>query len=129
MPKNRRYASDQRAADRLATALMDLPDDWVMCRDMRHAWAVVEDFHVTERKGTRVQTIARILGCIRCATLRKETYVHNGYGLDKIGQGYQYPEGYQIKGVPRGVKPQAIIQEEQYRRSMEKLASLAKDSA
>lgn len=126
MPTTKRYAKDQRAADALANALMDLPDDWVICRDMRHAWSVIDDFHVTERNGRHVRTIARTLGCMRCMTLRLETYVHNGYGLDKTSQHYKYPEGYQIKGVPRGVKPQAIIQEEQFRRSMERIASQAK---
>lgn len=128
MPRTRRYARDQRAADALATALTGLPDDWVMCRDMRHAWTVVNDFHVTDRRGKRIMMIARELGCMRCATLRKENYVHNGYGLDKVSQHYVYPDGYQMKGVPRGVKPQAIIQEEQFRRTMERLADSAKDS-
>lgn len=125
MTKVSRY-QDQKAASALANALTDLPENWLMCRDMRHAWAVVEDFHVEKVKGRTVQTVRRVLGCMRCATLRNEHYVMGRLGLDKTSQSYTYPDNYQLKGIPRGVKPSSIIQAEQYRRVMEKLAAAQK---
>lgn len=126
MPTTRRYVKDDQAAADLANALTHLPDKWVMCRDMRHSWDVVEDFHVTMRSGRSVQEIARVLGCMRCMTHRREIYHQGRFGLDKVSQTYSYPENYQIKGVPRGVKPQSIIQQEQFRRSMERTVDNAK---
>lgn len=114
--------SDQKKAAALANALMDLPDEWVMCRDMRHAWSVLNDFHVTAGKGKVISEIKRELTCVRCKTDRVETYHHTSFGLEKVHQHYRYPEHYQMKGVPRGVKPQALVQDEQYRRAMEKIA-------
>lgn len=128
MPVTRRYENDQEAAANFQAALMDLPEEWVICRDVRHAWDVQQDFHVTHRQGRKVLQIGRVLICMRCKTLRVETYVHTADGLDKTGQGYRYPEHYQIKGVPRGVKPQWIIHEEQYRRAMEKIAAIGQAS-
>jgi hypothetical protein len=125
MAKPRRYSDDQAAAD-LANALMDLPDDWVMCRDMRHAWHVMEDFHVSKNRGHSIQELNRTLICMRCTTLRIEVYHSGRFGLDKVRQHYTYPDNYQIKGVPRGVKPQSIVQNEQYRRAMERAAGKAR---
>lgn len=124
------YSDEAVAA--LATALTRLPDNWIQCRDMRHAWKVRQDFHVEESEpGTRQLTqIGRTLECTRCKTHRVEHYVsRNGIGLEKVKQYYMYPDGYQIHGVPRGVKPQSIVQEEQYNRAMERMAILASRSS
>jgi len=122
----RRYQRDAKAAAKLASAIVGISDAWLDCRDMRHAWKVHTDFHVAAFKG--IQQITRVLVCIRCETRRKELYSHSGFGLDKTRQVYEYPQGYQIKGVPRGVKPKNIVQEEQYRRALEKLAGSARNS-
>lgn len=128
MPATQRYKQDQKASAALAAALVDLPDTWIQCRDMKHAWTVVQDFHVTHRFhiGNKIQVIARVLECDRCQTQRHETYLHNGVGLDKIGQHYAYEDGYQLKGIPRGNKPQSIVQNEQYRRALERAAKHAR---
>lgn len=118
----KKYVSDKQAAADLANALMDLPDEWVFCRDMRHAWEIMEDFHIMANKGSRIQMLGRTLKCLRCQTHRRETYGKTTYGLEKLSQSYGYPDGYQIKGVPRGVKPQSIIQAEQYRRMLDRIA-------
>ena len=126
----RRYATDKDAVKTLQAGLKKLPEKWVMCRDMRHAWAVLNDFHVpASTPGQKAVTlqIQRELVCMRCETVRYESYERTRDGrLDKVAQGYGYPEGYQIPGVPRGVKPQQIIQAEQYRRAMEKAAGAAR---
>lgn len=129
--KESSYSEDRvagrKAAKRLAEALTELPDTWVMCRDMLHAWAVENDFHVTPlvtvgRKS--IIHISRELVCMRCNTIRKERYHLSARGgLEKVGQSYDYPEHYQIPGVPRGVKPSHIVRQETYRRAMEKVAN------
>lgn len=125
------YASDKKLAEALAAKVQDLPDNWLMCRDIRHAWEVTEDFHVTKSKGSTVQEIRRVLTCPRCTAQRVERHHVTKWGLEKVAQHYVYPEDengqkYQLHGVPRGVKPSFIIQGEQYRRVMEKLAEGAK---
>lgn len=128
MTTTKRYQSDAKASAALANALTELPDEWVMCRDMKHAWKVINDFHVTTtyRHGARIQVISRTLGCMRCETERHENYLNTSTGLDKISQHYSYQDGYQLKGIPRGNKPQSIVQGEQYRRSMERIAMIAR---
>jgi hypothetical protein len=117
-----KYATDAELAENLAHKVQNLPDNWLMCRDVRHAWDVTEDFHVTKHKASKVQEIRRVLVCLRCKCERHERYAVTKWGLDKVGQTYKHPDGYVIHGVPRGVKPSFIIQGEQYRRVMEKLA-------
>lgn len=121
MAKNKTYTKNAPAALLLAESLKALPSNWVMCRDVRHAWSVLNDFHVTGKQGG-FPVIQRELVCMRCETVRYEWYEQTKVGLDKVGQSYGYPEGYQIPGVPRGVKPQSIVQQEQYRRAMEAVA-------
>ena len=120
------YAPGSPAAATFASHLRDLPTEWVTCRDMRHAWATLNDFHVTGKEGGFVR-VQRELICMRCETVRYEVYDQTRTGLDKVSQSYGYPDGYQLAGVPRGVKPQAIIQQEQYRRAMEKVAGAARN--
>lgn len=127
----KKYESDEQLAGALAAKVQELPENWLMCRDVRHSWDVTEDFHVTKSKGTKVQEIRRTLTCLRCGTLRLEVHHITSWGLEKVSQGYKYPHDengmpYQLHGVPRGVKPSFIIQGEQYRRVMEKLAHAQK---
>jgi hypothetical protein len=126
--KGTRVASGRRAVAKLANGLKQLSDNYLMCRDVRHAWAVDKDFHVEPMAtvGRRhVTAVRRELLCMRCPARRIEHYVSGKYGLDKVGQYYVYPSDYQIPGVPRGVKPQSIIQQEAYRRSLERAAGVA----
>lgn len=120
--------SQAQAAKDLSSGLKKLPDNFVMCRDVRHAWMVESDFHVepSQVEGRKIQSLKRVLICGRCETRRHERYISAKYGLDKIGQWYENPEGYQIPGVPRGVKPSHIVQQEMYRRALEKAAHAAR---
>lgn len=123
------YKNDQKAANALADALHELPENWLMCRDMRHAWEVQQDYHVTKAAGSKIKEIRRFLVCLRCKTRRRETYHIVGWGLEKVSQSYEYPENYQIHGVPRGIKPSFIVQGEMYRRTMERVAELQQEEA
>lgn len=126
--KRRKYSEDEQLAQDLANALTELPDNWIMCRDMRHAWKTHEDFHVAQVSGSKVGEVRRILICMRCETLRIEKYHLATWGLEKYSQHYAYPDNYQIHGVPRGVKPSNIIQGEQYRRTMVRLTEAKRRS-
>lgn len=125
MAAKKKYSEDEKLAANLAEALQELPDNWIMCRDMRHAWTVEQDFHVVKVQ-KKASEIKRVLTCMRCSTERIETYHATDWGLEKLRQHYSYPDHYQIHGVPRGVKPSFIIQGEQYRRAMAKLTDAAK---
>lgn len=122
-----KYESDTKARKTLEQALTVLPDHYIACRDVRHAWSTENDFHVyqqAQEKGRRTMHIARDLVCMRCGTLRHEVYIATrNAGLEKISQSYEYPEAYAIPGVPRGVKPSSIIQQEAWRRAMERVAN------
>lgn len=119
-----KYDEGTKAARLLRENLQRLPEQWVQCRDMMHAWAVLNNFHAVG-KITRSSIILRELVCMRCETVRREEYQLTKIGLEKVHQAYSYPTGYQIPGVPRGVKPKAIVQQEQYRRAMEQVANAA----
>jgi hypothetical protein len=101
-----------------------MPDAYLNCRDMRHAWDILNDFYVlkTIQVGKVVTHVGRTLQCQRCPTVRKETYIIRKNGLEKISQFYEYPEDYLFQGVPRGVKPSWIFQQEQYRRAVRRAA-------
>lgn len=104
-------------------ALTVLPENWVMCRDVRHAWSVLNDFHVTPVEGSKSVHFGRDLLCERCGTQRKEIYLmRRATGLDKVAQDYVYPEGYQMTGLERPEERTAILQFEQYRRAMARSA-------
>lgn len=105
-------------------ALTVLPENWIMCRDVRHAWDVLNDFHVTPVEGTKTLHFGRDLLCDRCGSQRKELYVmRKGTGLEKVAQDYVYPEGYQMTGLERPESRTLILQMEQYRRAMARSAA------
>lgn len=129
--KPKRYTVDRKAVTDLRAGIKGLNDTQLECRDMRHAWKVEEPYHVepSQHAGRRIEAVRRVLVCMRgCEVRRVEHYASTRGGLDKISQHYVYPEGYEIPGVPRGVKPSIIIQQESYRRFMEAVAGKANAS-
>lgn len=75
-----------RAAD-----LTDYDDDYLACRDLRHAWRVLGYFKGQDSFGTVVR---RRLRCDRCHTLRTDTL--SGL-LPK--RSYTYDDDYHLPGV------------------------------
>lgn len=116
-----------------------LDDKFLQCRDpsTRHKWELLNDYHVvpastTGRKTTRIK---RTFICERCSkpndpTTKDEYYIlvnRNGVErLERISVAINYTDGYQIPGVPRGVKPAEIIRAEQYRRALAKAVKASK---
>ena len=78
-----------------ANPLRNLPDEYLACRDLRHAWE--ELGYYRERGGGAA--VIRKLRCLRCGTLRRDT-LSNSYS-DKTTHYYGHPEGYRIEGMGR----------------------------
>ena len=64
-----------------------LSDDFLTCRDMRHAWGNIRWYR--EPDGT----ILRVATCHRCDTIREEVILHG----ETISRSYSYPKGYEWK--------------------------------
>lgn len=114
-----------QAQRKVVAGLRKLPDSYVQCRGMMHAWEVLNDFRITGTPGERgPRFLRRDLECMRCTTVRHDTYLLRfvkGEPLisEKAHASYTYPENYQIPGIPRGVKRHVIVYQEQFRRAME----------
>lgn len=116
-----------RSVREVTSQIKKLPEKFTTCRDMRHAWATENDYHVytqyQEAKGSKSMFVARDLVCMRCGALRHEIYLATkSRGLERVSMTYSYPDGYMIPGMPSGVSPQAILAQMRYRRAMEAVA-------
>lgn len=101
------------------------------CRDMRHAWAIENDYHVykqyQEAKGSRSMYVARDLVCMRCTTIRHEIYLATKTrGLERVSTSYAYPAGFLMDGIPSGASSQSILAQIRYREAMEAVAHASK---
>lgn len=114
----------KRATRTMTLGLERLPDKFLICRDVLHAWAVEADFHVetdyVEGGKSKAIPLVRVLVCMRCETKRKDHYLMGRYGLEKLGKTYDYPTGYQIPGTTREVAKGKLVLQEQFRRSSER---------
>lgn len=110
------------AARSFARRLQSLPDAYIECRDMRHSYVITHDFHAVPGtiEGAKVVLLDRVLGCTRCPKTRVQHFKQGRYSLEKLGETVSTPKDYSIPGIPRGVKTQIIVQQEAYRRAMEK---------
>lgn len=91
-----------RAEIDLRTQLQEYDEDYLLCRDLRHAWVVEGFFH---KNGE----VRRRLNCLRCTMQRIDAMTIAGR---RIKNRYKQPEGYRIKG---GVSFEAVRQEEMRR--------------
>jgi hypothetical protein len=78
--------------------LRKLPDEFLACRDLRHAWEPLGYFR--ERGSGRTGgPIIRKLRCLRCGTLRRDV-LSNSF-TEKTTHYYGHPEGYRLEGAGR----------------------------
>lgn len=107
-----------------------LSDSFLDCRDpgLRHAWMRQDDFHVIQMStvGKKIAALGRNEVCGRCNTVKRERFIVTKGGIEKVGQSYDYPQGYTLPGIPRGVTPSTIVLQEAYRRAMERVANAEK---
>lgn len=100
-----------------------LPDYVLMCRDLRHAWAIDIPFHDAPVTGgvRGAKYTERVLGCMRCNSQRIELYRIFRDGLERLRVGYKYPEEYHLHGLKRGENVQARIRRELLRRGLDQM--------
>lgn len=119
--------SEQKRAKReLAAALRAVPDHYLDCYDpsIGHAWMKDANFepHDVQQVGRRkLQFLKRVTTCARCGTTKTLVFVEIRAGIiERIGRPHVVrPDDYKLPGVPRGVKPSIVVQQEAYRREME----------
>jgi hypothetical protein len=78
--------------------LRGLPDEFLACRDLRHAWEEL-GYYRERGSGRAGGPIIRKLQCLRCGTLRRDT-LSNSFS-EKTTHYYGHPEGYRIAGMGR----------------------------
>jgi hypothetical protein len=129
----RRTAAQLAEAQKeIAGRMKALPENYLDCRDpgIRHAWMVDNNFHqVPQVKATSsgsLKMLSRIESCGRCGCVKIEFFSVTSGGIEKVSQKYEYPEGYLMPGVPRGVKQSTVVWQENYRRAMQKVARAAR---
>lgn len=76
------------------STIENLDPEFVMCRDLLHAWRYFDVIHKKEEKHYE-----EILRCARCGTLKHRFIGYNG-GFAKSSK-YTYPAGYVVKGSGR----------------------------
>jgi hypothetical protein len=81
-----------------ANPLRNLPDEYLACRDLRHAWDEL-GYYRERGTGGAGGPIIRKLQCLRCGTLRRDT-LSNSYS-EKTTHYYGHPDGYRIEGMGR----------------------------
>lgn len=76
--------------------LSTLPEKFLDCRDMMHAWKRSGGYRPVGAAKGNVKFLKRAVVCTRCGTEREDVYSMRT--MDKVSTSYHYPEGYQIKG-------------------------------
>lgn len=115
----------EEAQIRIAEGLKKLPEQYIECRGMLHAWEVLNDFRLTSANVPGPRFLRRDLRCMRgCGVVRHDTFLlrfQRGEPIisEKLHSHYSYPDDYQMPGIPRGVKRSTIIWQESFRRAME----------
>lgn len=88
----RQPIQDQHAAD-LEKAVHDMKVEFVQCRDFGHSW---RPFHA--KWWPKENAYESQLRCGRCGCVRVRWLSRTG---SQIGSDYDYPAGYQMKGLGR----------------------------
>jgi hypothetical protein len=112
-PQQRMTLEDYRSR------LHQYPANYLSCKDIRHRWTLVEDFH--RQPGGRV---VRILECDRCGTVRTDNYAMlAGKRLARAGASYAYPENFSVRGLPQAENLSEVLRYEAYMRSLAQTAA------
>lgn len=97
--------------DDLAAIVQDLEDDFLLCRDLGHAWKLQGYSRLEGGRGL----IARRLKCRVCKTKRVDRITRT-YGT-VYGRSYEHPEGYSIKGFGTLAADRSIYRRENMERA------------
>lgn len=75
------------------SAIAQMSDNQIMCRELRHAWKPW-----TVHTDTKAKLYEVKLRCTKCKTVRVREI---GFHGQLIGNRYEYPDGYLVKGLGR----------------------------
>lgn len=94
--------------------LAAMPDDYLTCRTLKHAWTVTQRFRVVDTRrelgrlsrGGHQLFAERRLTCDRCGMVRSDAFAITSSGghtaLRRINSTYaEIPEGYYVRGEGR----------------------------
>jgi hypothetical protein len=90
-------------------ALLDLDEEFLLCRDLHHSWP---------RRGADYTAVGggeveRVLVCQTCGTERVDRWTLSG---QRVGARYYYPDGYQFRNVD-GATDRGAMRREVLRRA------------
>lgn len=120
---------DARNKRVLRAALPSVPGRYLECRDLMHAWEVIDDFRAVPETKDSYGYIERTVCCMRCEAVRTERYQETKDGLIRTRTKYEYPAGYTLDELPSGPKPVSIVREELWRRVSERSQSRRRRAA
>ena len=121
-------ARPSRAYKQAVAALRGMPQAYLVCRDLKHAWDYEVSFYKTAfkgrtEKGRRFAIFARReLKCIRCDARRNEVFAINKREIAKVSSHYNYPEGYLLHGVAELKDIIGLVRLEQIQRELGNIA-------
>jgi hypothetical protein len=81
--------------------LNELPDEFLDCRDMMHAWKRTKSYVPVGENPAKAALLLREMECVRCGTIKEDTF--SARSLERVSTQYKHPTGYLIKGntVPK----------------------------
>lgn len=97
----------------LRSALAEAPKEFLACRDIRHLWAVADEFAVVGET-PQGKVVQRVMDCSRCSTRRVERHLlrmdrWGVYRMESLGSSYAYPEKYLIPEMTRADHGREIL--------------------
>lgn len=77
--------------------LVEIRENFLDCRDLRHAWKRLNDNLDRDAKH-KYTDLTRTLVCVRCGTERRDAYRVTRVSVTRLGSTYHYPVGYRVRG-------------------------------
>src|SRR4051812_32477648 len=96
------------AARKPLVTVVDISEESLVCRDLRHPWNRVTDFVLVKTRGAP-SIFTRHLKCPRCDTQRFDTYAVPSFELLKTKT--VYPKDYQLHGLKERVRISEVRRE------------------
>jgi len=82
----------KRNARKFATSVRDIPDTYLICRDLGHAWDYKTDSVLYDAQGKRAIEVTRTVKCLRCKMDRVDHYELPSFIRTRTK--YSYPDHY-----------------------------------
>jgi hypothetical protein len=110
--------SEQEHSKYLKTVLKETPKEFLACRDIRHLWTIVDEFHIVEET-VEGKYLERGMECTRCKTRKIERHLLRTdrwgiYRMVRVSSGYSYPEHYLIPEMTRTDHGTEILRAERF---------------